>query len=153
MATCTICSNHLAKRLAALGYEDGLTDVAIARDLSALGISDDAVRRHRINHYMPPSEPGKGRRQRDIAAMVAERVAEGLEDGTLDLRDKNTVPGINAGLKAQALKDKREQPKTTPQAILIFNARSILHITDPDRFPAPQLPDGTTIEGTAVELP
>lgn len=129
-----------------------MTAEGLHRMLDAVGmqVSSDIIRTHR-KHYADdrPLAP-KGARKRDVAVMVQERVADMLETEELDLRNKDHVAGIGAGLKAQGLLDSRERAKAkTGQTLeLLAGIRALLT----GDLPPKQIEDGLTIEGEAVEV-
>ena len=83
---------------------------------------------------------------------MRERAVEQFEAGELDLTERNHAAGINAGLKAQALIDKREQSKkkSTQSEALV----ALLAALRGEGFvePPKQLNDPNVIEGVAVEI-
>lgn len=95
----------------------------------------------------PPKRPMPTVKRRDLAELVAAIAVEGVESGALDLSNKDHVPGITAGLKAQAILDSREKLKAkTGQTLeLLAGLRAILsgEFAPPPR----QLEDGLTVEG------
>jgi hypothetical protein len=89
-----------------------LSMAALSRQAGTLGmdLSPERIGTHREHRAAEtPVGAGVAKQQRDFAALVREKALQQLESGELDLTDKDAVPGINAGLKAQALIDKREQ--------------------------------------------
>lgn len=99
----------------------------------------------------PPRRPMPTVKRRDLAELVAAIAYDGVEDGTLDLTNKDHVPGITAGLRAQVILDSREKLKAkTGQTLeLLSGLRAIL---SGDIAPPRQLEDGNTFEGEAVEV-
>jgi hypothetical protein len=123
---------------------------ALSRQAESLGmdLSTQRIGTHR-EHREAETPVGEGiaKRQKDFAVLVREKAIQQLESGELDLTDKDAVPGINAGLKAQALIDKREQAKkNTTQADMLVALLGTL------RGDVPMLEDPSVIEGTAVEI-
>lgn len=89
-------------------------------------------------------------RSGDLATLVAQIAYEGVNSGDLDLTNKDHVPGITAGLKAQAILDSREKLKAkTGQTLeLLAGLRAILSGDLPPR----QLEDGNTLEGEYADV-
>lgn len=88
-----------------------LSASALSRQAGSLGIdlTTDRISTHRKHREAErPVGEGIAKQKRDFAVLVQEKAVQQLESGELDLMDKNAVPGINAGLKAQAIIDKRE---------------------------------------------
>jgi hypothetical protein len=129
---------------------EGVTGAGISRSMASFGlnVSADRINNH-AKHYAPPEARQPGTRKRDFAILVREKAVEQFEAGELDLTDKDHAPGISAGLKAQALIDKREagQKKQT-QAEAFVALLSALRGEDPVAL----IEDGLTIEGTFEDL-
>lgn len=150
MAKCTVCANVGVRKVVDGYLEDRVTGAGISRSLADLGLtlSPDVINRHKT-HYAPPPERPKGTRKADFAAIVRDKAAEQFEGGELDLSEKDHVAGINAGLKAQAILDKREQvgKKQTQAETLV----ALLAALRGGGVPL-ALDDGMTIDGEAVEV-
>lgn len=151
LASCTVCAEVGVRKIIDGYLEEGVTGAGISRSLAKLGlnVSPEVVNRHKT-HYAPPETREKGTRKKDFAVMVRDKALETFEEGKLDLADKDHAPGINAGLKAQAILDKREQQKVLPAAggiLLELLARW-------NGTPAAplQIEDGNTIEGDFSEV-
>jgi hypothetical protein len=154
---CSICATPGVRR-----YVDGvpeMTAAAVSREAAAIGmdLSADRILTHRKHLALEPPERGARERKTDFAARVRDRAAELFDTEKLDLTDKDHAPGINAGLKAQAILDAREKAKAKQGsaelafaiiAMLTGNAATPMP-TGPLRL---ELEDGDTIEGEAVEL-
>ena len=123
---------------------DGVTGAGVSRYLADMGadVSPETVNRHK-QHYQPPAEREKGTRKADFAVLVRDKAIEQFENGEITLADKDYVPGINAGLKAQALIDGREKVKSKQaNAQLAFAIIQMLQGGE-----TLQIEDGLTIEG------
>ncbi len=112
-------------------------------------VSPDVISRH-ASHRPPPERP-KGTLKRDFATLVRERAAEQFESGELDLTERNHAAGIAAGLKAQAIIDKREvvnKKHTQADALVALMAalRGEGHRALPDPVAPPDAIDVTPIE-------
>jgi hypothetical protein len=147
---CSICSKPaLAKFVDA---SPDLTAAALSRQAEQMGmeLSADRILNHR-KHRSAEAYLAPAKRKSDFAVLVREKAVEQFEAGELDLREKDHVAGINAGLKAQAIIDKREllnKRNTQADALL-----ALLGALRGDPYEAPlQLDDGLTIEGEAVEV-
>lgn len=117
-----------------------LRETATGHIEHALGVSETKPRR-----------PMPTVKRRDLAELVAQIAYDGVESGELDLTNKDHVPGITAGLKAQAILDSREKLKAkTGQTLeLLAGLRAIL---SGDIAPPRQLEDGNTVEGEYEEV-
>jgi hypothetical protein len=149
-APCTVCKNPGVRKVVDGYYGEGMTGAGISRALAGLGlkVSPEVVNGHG-KHYAPPPERLKGTPKKDFAIVVRDKAYDQLEAGDLDLADKDQVAGINAGLKAQALIDKREAIKAkVGTAELAWALLGML--TSPPELP--QLEDGLTVEGTFQEV-
>lgn len=148
---CSICKNPVASRVIDSALAEGMTSAGISRYLEAgLGatISPETIARHR-KHWNPSPEL-KHLKPRDLAVIVRDRAVEQFEAEDLDLRNKDSVPGISAGLKAQSIIDNREKVKSRGgSAELAFAILAMLRGEAP---PPLAVEDGRTIEGVAVEV-
>ena len=163
---CLICNNDALLTYVNTGLNKGLSNRAIVSGLMAAGgkLDPEVVGRHKNNHWTKPKEPGAPEpTKRDVAIMLADRVAAQIartdvvtdeETGiTYDpLLHKDLAPGLTLGLKAQQILDKRQQEKNKlglAAGALGFQMylAGLGRETDP-----PELEDGLTIDGEAVEL-
>lgn len=156
---CLICKNPPLRDYVDGGLNKGLSNSGIAAAFEAAGgkLDPEVVGRHKNNHWVKPVRPdGPKPTQRDLNIMVRDKVADAIEDipgeGLL-LMGKEMGPALNAGLKAQAALDKREA--TNKKLGIAAGALSLQAWLAGlgDRPEPPELEDGNTIEGTAVELP
>lgn len=134
------------------GYlAEGMSGAGVSRSLATLGldVSPDVINRHK-KHYEPEPDRPANTRKRDFAIMVRDKAVEQLDAGQLDLRDKDTVPGINAGLKADAILKKQDAQKRKMGHEDVL--ASIIVALRGEGKPIAVLDDGMTIEGTAVEV-
>lgn len=147
---CSICKAGVSL----VRYVDASPDLsaaALSRQAATVGmdLSAERIRTHRSHRQQElPSKIAKT--TKDFAILVRDRAAEQFEKGGLALTDKELVPGINAGLKAQGIIDGREKIKARQgNAELAYAILAMLS-------GAPQTPleldDGLTIEGTAIEV-
>lgn len=90
-----------------------------------------------------------GMSNEDFATLVKEVAAEQFAAGQLDLRNKDHVPGINAGLKAQGILDARVKAKSKQQTAEL--AFAIIALVS-GQAPVAALPAGDVIEGESVEV-
>ena len=155
---CLICNNPALKGFVDDSLDKGLTMVAIAASIEAVGgkLDPDVIGRHKNNgHWVKKVRTEHQPTARDLAIMVRDKVADAIEDipgeGLL-LMGKEFGPALNAGLKAQAAIDK----KAAVQAKLGLEAGALslqLHLAGlRDLPPPPELDDGNTIEGEAHEV-
>ena len=147
---CTVCENPTIRRMIDDSLEEGVSGAGISRHLEGVGcdVSAEIINRHKL-HYRPEPERPVGTRKRDFAVMVRDKAADLLENGELYLTDKDKVPGINAGLKAQSVIDRREvvAKKQTKADVLI----ALLAALRGESIPA-QIGPGVIIEGEAIEI-
>lgn len=148
---CSVCKNPGVRKVVDGYLEESVTVAGIHRALGELGLnlSADVLSRHRT-HYEPPATRQKGTRKADFAVIIRDKAIEQVQSGELDLTDKDQVAGINAGLKAQAILDKREVFKAKAGTAEL--AWALLGIFGQQTPPPPQLDDGRTVEGTFEEV-
>lgn len=156
---CSICNAPALADYVNAGLDKGLTSAGIAAGLAAAGgsLDPDVVSRHR-KHYVPKPKPDAPKpTKRDLAVVVRDRMLDQIErmpvieeeDGTQfdPLLNKHLAPAIGAGLKAQALLDKREAVAAKAN----LGAGLLALVERLDRLgagpPVPQLEDGQTLEG------
>ena len=149
---CSICANPLAKRTTNDQLREGMSAAAISRMFEGIGaaITPDTINRHK--RHWDDDEPiaPKGTRKTDLALLVRDKAIQQFEDGELDLRNKDSVPGITAGLKAQNILENRE--KTAAKNAFAELGRGLLTMFLGE-VPLPrQLEDGNTVEGEAVDV-
>jgi len=127
-----------------------MTGAGISRSMADLGltVTAETINRHKT-HYAPAPERPKGTPKKDFAIIVRNKALEQFENEDLDLTNKDHAPGINAGLKAQALIDGREKQKSKQaNAQLAFAIIQMLQGGVPD----PLLLDDGNIEGEFAEV-
>ena len=147
---CKICDDKVACRAIDDELERGMTYSSISRLMTLRGFSvGPATVSSHSGHRAPSAHPDAVKQKRDFAIMVRDKAADLLEEGRLDLVNKDRVPGINAGLKAQATIDRREQNKQRGAASEVLTA---LLAALRGEAPVLQIEDGMTIEGEAVEV-
>ena len=146
---CMVCDDKAACAVIDELLEKSFTYAYVARVMTLRGFSITAptIGRH-DKHRGATALPEVVKRKRDFAIMVRDKAADLLEDDKLDLTNKDTVPGINAGLKAQAALDKREanRPKQGLADVLLALLGAL------KGEPPKQLTEGEVIEGSAVEV-
>lgn len=161
--------------------EKGLSNVGIAAGVADMGgkLDPEVIGRHKNNHWVKPARTdGPQSTKRDLAILVRDRVMNAIEsmpeDGDrifVDVEDeegnprgiqivkgdpilnKDFAPIIGKGLQAQALLDKRDQAKAK-NALQAGAMTLVAALAGLGRAaPPPELDDGTTIDGVAVEVP
>ena len=158
-ARCLICSNEALRGYVDAGLNRGLSNAGIAAGLEAAGgkLDPDVVSRHKARHWVKPVDPDAPKpTNRDLALIMREKVADAVQDmdpQALLFMGKDLAPMVGKGLQAQAILDKREA--TNKKLGIAAGALSLQAWlaglgTAP---PPPELDDGDTIEGEAVELP
>lgn len=115
-----------------------------------MDLSADRILTHR-KHRADEGYVAPAKTRRDFATLVQERAAEQFEAGELDLANKEHAAGIGAGLKAQAIIDKRElaQKKHTQAEALVA---LLAALRGEGHGPVALIEDGMTIEGEAHEV-
>jgi hypothetical protein len=106
---CSVCKTPALSKFVDASAE--LTAAALSRQAIDMGmdLSPERILTHRKHREEEtPIGAGVAKRKSDFAVLVRERAVEQFTNGELDLADKDHAAGINAGLKAQALLDKRE---------------------------------------------
>ena len=148
---CSICSNVVWRREIDPLLNERMSAAGISRLLAQSGmhVTPEVILRHK-SHYKPPVEPLPYERKRDFAIRIRDAADAQFEQGDLLLGNKDHVPGINAGLKAQAIIDGREKQKARAQtADLAFAIIAMLTGGAP---PPRLIEDGRTIDGEATEM-
>lgn len=146
---CSVCSKPALAKF--VDSSPDLTAAALSRQAEQIGmaLSAERILNHR-KHAQAHDHLKPAKTKRDFAVLVQEKAIEQLESGELDLRDKDSVPGVNAGLKAQAILDKREDrnKRNTQSEALV----ALLAALRGDPYEPLMLDDGMTIDGEAIEL-
>lgn len=155
---CRICGVPALRDYVDSALNKGLSNRAISAGIEAVGgtLDPDIVARHKKAHWTAPVREGAPTpTKRDLAIMVQEKVADALEDmpgeGIL-LMGKELAPAINAGLKAQAMLDKREAVNKKLGIAAGALSLQMWLAGLGSAPPPPELDDGNTIEGEAVEV-
>lgn len=148
---CSICKAGVSL----VRYVDASPDLsaaALSRQAANVGMDLSAERIITHRNHRKQEEPSKiAKTGKDFAILVRDKASEQFEAGQLDLRDKDSVPGVTAGLKAQGIIDSREKIKARQgNAELAFAIIAMLTGGAPQ--PPLELDDGLTIEGTATEV-
>lgn len=155
---CRICATPALKDYIDAGLTKGLSASGLAAGVEAMGgnIQPETISRHKARHWVMPTREGAPTpTKRDLAIMVREKVADAVEPMTGEamlLFGKDMAPAINAGLKAQAMLDKREavNKKLGIAAGALSLQMWLAGLNEAP--PPPELDDGNTIEGEAVEV-
>lgn len=155
---CLICKNPALRDYVDGGLNKGLSNAGIAAGIEAAGgkLDPDVVSRHRHAHWIKPMrEDAPKPTSRDLAIMVRDKIADAVEPMSGEailLLGKDMAPAINAGLKSQAILDKREQSQA--RLGIAAGALSLQMWLNGlrDAPPPPELDDGNTIEGEAVVI-
>lgn len=136
----------------------GLSNVAIAAGFAEAGgkLDKDVVGRHKSGHYIKPIDPDAPTpTNRDLAIIMRDKVVEAIEPMSgeaLLLFGKDMAPMVSQGLKAQALVDKREQVNKKLGIAAGALSLQMWLAGLSETAPPPELDDGNTIEGKAVEV-
>lgn len=155
---CLVCNTPALRDYVNGGLNKGLSNAGIAAGLVAAGgkLDPDVVGRHKAAHWTRPVDPEAPKpTYRDLNIMVRDKVAEAIEDipgeGLL-LMGKELVPAINAGLKAQAALDKREVAHKKLGIAAGALSLQVWLAGLSSAPPPPELEDGNTVDGEAVEV-
>jgi hypothetical protein len=155
---CLICSNEALRGYVNDGLNRGLSNAGIAAGIVAVGgeLDPDVISRHKRGHWSKPIDPDAPKPTgRDLAIMMRDKVAEAVEDIApehLLYMGKDLAPMVGKGLQAQAILDKREQvSKKLGIAAGALSLQAWLAGLR-EEPPPPELDDGNTIEGEAVEV-
>lgn len=147
---CSICKAGLSV-VRFVDASPELSAAALHRQAATVGmnLSPERIGTHR-RHRQEELPAKVAKTKRDFAILVRDKASDQFEAGHLDLTDKDTVPGITAGLKAQGIIDAREKQKAKQgNAELAF---AIIAMLSGVSQPPLALDDGLTIEGTATEV-
>jgi hypothetical protein len=116
-----------------------------------MSLSPERILTHR--KHRKDEEPSRiAKTKKDFALLVRDKAVEQFEAGHLDLTDKDTVPGIKAGLGAQSIINKEAAAQKNVsieigKALLQLISGAVAMDDDPLL-----IDDGLTIEGEAVEV-
>lgn len=147
---CSTCALPAVRRF--VDASPDMTAAALSRQAAEVGmdISTERILNHRKHLAAEPPVRPKYERKVDFAIKVRDRAADMFDNEQLDLSNKDHVPGISAGLKAQSLLDGREKAKARQgTAELAFAIIAMLTGAQPAAL---EIEDGLTIEGDAVEV-
>ena len=148
---CSVCDNPVLRRLIDPLLDEAMSFVGISRYAADAGITlnPDVISRHR-QHYKEDLKRAPGTPKRDFAILIRDKAYDSVETGRLSLENKDLVPGINAGLKAQGIIDGREKQKSKQaNAELAFAIIAMLGGGNPEPL---QIEDGKTVEGEFSEV-
>lgn len=155
---CRICGVPALRDYVDGALNKGLSARAVAAGVDAMGgtLDPDVVNRHKRNHWtMPVREDAPRPTSRDLAIMVRDKVADVVEDTPAEglvLMGKEFGPALNAGLKAQAMLDKREAANKKLGIAAGALSLQMWLAGLGEAPPPPELDDGNTFEGEAVEV-
>lgn len=139
-----ICDDKAAKRAIDEELGKGGSAAFVARLMTFRGfeVSDQTISEHK-KHAAEAVPPGIAKTRKDFATMVRDKAATLLDNGELDLTEKNHAGGIMAGLKAQAELNKQAN-KSDDRKTSIAIAMLLGGTVPPAHL---LLEDGHTIEG------
>lgn len=157
-ARCRVCGSPALLDYVNGGLNKGLSARAIAAGIEAMGgnIDPDTISRHKAKHWTAPVREGAPQpTQRDLAIIMRDKVVEAVADvpaEALLLMGKEFAPMIGKGLQAQSMLDKREaiNKKLGIAAGALSLQMWLAGLGETE--PPPELDDGNTIEGEAVEV-
>jgi hypothetical protein len=155
---CLICDNPPLRSFVDDALNRGFTNVGISASVDKMGgkLDQDVVGRHKNRHWVKPVDPDKPQHTpRDLAIIMRDKVVEAVEDldaNALLFMGKELAPMVGKGLQAQAILDKRDA--TNKKLGIAAGALSLQAWLAGlrDAPTPPELDDGNTFEGTAVEV-
>lgn len=155
---CLICQNPPLRGFVDDALNKGFSNAGISASVEQMGgtLNADVVARHKASHWVRPVDPDAPKHTtRDLAIIMRDKVAdavEPLDPQTLLLMGKDLAPMVGKGLQAQAILDKRDA--TNKKLGIAAGALSLqAWLAGLRDVPTPpELDDGLTIEGKAVEL-
>lgn len=156
---CLICNNAALRAFVDESLTKGFTNAGIAASVVEMGgkLDPDVVSRHKANHYIRPADPEAPKRtQRDLAIIMRDKVADAVEDMNAEallFMGKDLAPMVGKGLQAQAILDKREATNRKLGIAADALSLQVWLAGLRESAPPPELDDGNTIEGEAVEVP
>lgn len=147
---CSIC----AKGVSLARYVDAspdLTAAALSRQAETVGMNISAARILTHRGHRKAEEPSRiAKTVKDFAVLVRDKAVEQFEADDLTLTDKDTVPGITAGLRAQGILDARA--RTQQKSGMAEIGRALLDLLSGRVSQPLALDDGLTIDGEAEEI-
>lgn len=155
---CLICNNAALR-----SYVDGLLAKGFSNRGIAAGIEEtggkldpDVIGRHKSKHWVKPADPEAPKAtKRDLAIMMRDKVAdavEGMDPEALLYLGKDLAPMVGKGLQAQSMLDKREQVNKKLGIAAGALSLQMWLAGLSEQAPPPELDDGMTIDGEAVEV-
>ena len=155
---CLICKNTALRLFVDDSITRGLSNAGIAASVAEMGgkLDPDVVGRHKSAHYVKPVDPDAPQpTKRDLALIMRDKVAEAVEPldpQALLAMGKELAPMVGKGLQAQAILDKRDA--INKKLGIAAGALSLqMYLAGlKDAAPPPELEDGRTIEGEAVDV-
>lgn len=149
---CHVCKDETVRRVVDEELLSGKSGTVISRLLTLRGepLSAHIVNEHKKHWRAQAERVIAAKTKRDFAIMVQEEAADLFENGELELTNRNHVAGIQAGLSAQSILDKREAAKDPRIGLFVL----MLGGPDGSLALAPlALSDGEEVyEGEAVEV-
>jgi hypothetical protein len=156
---CLICNSPAMRLYVDTMLDKGLTNAGIGAGVADMGgkLDPDVVGRHKASHWTKPERTeGPKPTKRDLAVLIRDKTYEAVEDFTPDallIMGKELAPMVNAGLKAEAIIDKRNvNEKKLGIAAGALSLQAWLAGMGKSTAPPPELDDGNTIEGEAREV-
>jgi hypothetical protein len=132
--------------------------VGIAASVSDMGgsLDPDVIGRHKRGHYVRPVDPNAPQRTgKDLAIIMRDKVVEaveGMDAEALVFMGKDLSPMVGKGLQAQAILDKRDtNNRRLGIAAGALSLQAWLAGLRSEPTP-PELEDGMTIDGEALEI-
>lgn len=155
---CLICKNAALRTYVDDSITRGFSNAGISAAIEAVGgkLDPDVVSRHKAGHYIKPAEPGVPKAtKRDLAIIMRDKVADAVGDldpNALLFMGKDLAPMVGKGLQAQTILDKRDAVnRKLGIAAGALSLQAWLAGLG-DRPQPPELDDGNTVDGEAVEV-
>lgn len=151
---CQVCEDVVLRRAVDEELFSGKTATSISRLMGLRGspLSAGLILGHKKHFRAQAEREIAVREKRDLAIMVQEEAIDLFEQGDLSLTDRNHIPGIKAGLDAQAILDRREARKEDHRIgmfiLMLGGADGQRRLAPPDLVGE----DEDIVEGEATEI-
>ena len=157
-AKCVVCAVPATRLYVDTLLDKGLSNAGIAAGILDMGgkMDPERVARHRRDHWVKPERTeGPRPTKRDLATLVRDKVADAVEDlspEALLIMGKDLGPMIGKGLQAESLLDKRTVNDRKLGLAAGALSLQVWLAGLGQSAPPPELDDGNTVDGEAVEV-
>jgi hypothetical protein len=147
---CSVCAIPALAKFADANTELSASGLSKQAETAGMNLSADRIQTHR-KHRADEGYLAASTTKKDLAILIRDKVAMRVETEDFDVLDRNVAAGLGAGLKAQALIDKRDaREKKMTQAEGFLAILSALR--GEGHGPTVLLEDPNVIDGVAVEI-